>query len=466
VYHPRPLEDLVGQLADFVRLATPTQATRLQPLLGDGTRLDPTHSAAIGVLLRPLNPAHIEALVRMDRAVGAPDARTASMLDRSLADPLLLAGSSSVGWVINPVRICQYLELVESPTPSAWALHEADGDLGIAARIWLDLRARTDPRWVTWNADKSSWMAACGAFYRALPPHDPTIMQVAAARLRMSMLDALDAPANASPPLIQRLFDVPDPDEAPAWHSAAVLLLMQTDSELLASALAPMEPPEVDAAVLTWFASILLGHHTVSDWSIVPSLAGSTPDAADLLPLRPDQGISMDQVPRNLQSKGWTGRAPDSSLAELLVGGLLPCIENVPWTRALQLASHPELTNALLALLSSDEDWGDFDAVGEGYLPGIWARIALLADALTPELREQFLVADPELGEWLTESAVVDGGWFASPRRAGEHLSQNDQNPMSSYAHGLHDAVGEAYGDVYSRADPFSVRTPGGSAED
>ncbi len=463
------MEALIAQTQTLLTCATPTQKRRLQASLDSDGHLDLTGARALGEPLRHLAPAHIDALLRIDRTPGQPEPRSASMLDRSLADPLLLTGSGPTpeGWAINPIRFCQYLQALPHRTTARWAWEHAHTDSVLAARIWLGLRANTDPCWTTWPRADGSWMHICADFYRRLPDSpDLGAIQQAAGRLRRALLLELERPADAVSDLVARLFDVPVPTNAPAWQATTVLSLMMDDARLLRWAMTPAEFPVDSDLLLTWWARVAVGDIQNIDWADVPTLNDARPDALVMVPLPRSVTLPAPDVMRAVIDRGWAGRAPDSTTRELLVDGLLPCLEAVPWTRALQLTNRPDLTNALRGLLDEDEDWGDFDAAGDGCLPGIWARVARLVGPLDAELMDALQHADDELADLLSEMSSVDGGWFASPMRSGEHLAQSDRNPMSSYAHGLHDAVGEAYGDVYSRADPFSVREPAEPADE
>lgn len=136
------------------------------------------------------------------------------------------------------------------------------------------------------------------------------------------------------------------------------------------------------------------------------------------------------------------------------------------WTWLVALSLRPNLAEEVQRLLDEDVDWFDFDAPGEGELPATWAAALGLSEALTDELADA-LDVDP-VEEPAADSATNDGTahtdaarWLASttsPATARGARLDGLGSPMSSYAHGLNEAVAEAYGDVYSPADPFSTR--------
>ena len=116
---------------------------------------------------------------------------------------------------------------------------------------------------------------------------------------------------------------------------------------------------------------------------------------------------------------------------------------------------------------ASEARWWSFDAPGEGVLVQWWSVVVLLAEGWSGERGERWqgwaeaYGAEP-LPWWSEERPDLADALEAHPSVVEGELGRSEETEsLSSYAHGLHDAVPEAYGDSYAPGDPFRAQREG-----
>ncbi|MFT4703538.1 MAG: hypothetical protein ACI81R_001230 [Bradymonadia bacterium] len=124
------------------------------------------------------------------------------------------------------------------------------------------------------------------------------------------------------------------------------------------------------------------------------------------------------------------------------------------WRDIIALSAATTLPAEVDRALSEETDWLSFEAPGEGVLPVIWRDAMRLHPAWDCEWATRF----ERLLDEATPSVDETLDAYPSPYAASATRLNTDQSPLSSYTHGLNDAIEEAYGDVFSPADPFSQR--------
>ena len=125
------------------------------------------------------------------------------------------------------------------------------------------------------------------------------------------------------------------------------------------------------------------------------------------------------------------------------------------WLDVLALAALDDAEERVEALLSGGEDWLDFDALGEGELPLPLYRALRLRGVPHASLVETLGGHLGEEGDdWLEERAEEGWRWLAA---YPEPLDLAMTRPTTERGL-LHEGIDEAFGDVFSPRDPFSVR--------
>lgn len=130
------------------------------------------------------------------------------------------------------------------------------------------------------------------------------------------------------------------------------------------------------------------------------------------------------------------------------------------WWDLLAARCTADFVERLSALLHMDLDWFDFDAPGEGDLPTHWFRVLELYGWSLEEIRQFFDVAmegREDAEDWWEERVQEYGTWLASypPPSDFDFDSEGDRSQLRG---ALHEGIDEAFGDVFSPHDPFSVR--------
>ena len=113
-------------------------------------------------------------------------------------------------------------------------------------------------------------------------------------------------------------------------------------------------------------------------------------------------------------------------------GGALPIDES------LRLAATEGVFGAIDALVSGPIDYGDFDAPGEGELPGWWAAVSMLAGEDARQAAERVCHADPDVDP-VAELIGIESALRHAPGFDGLSLGESE-------SHGLHADVHAAYG--------------------
>lgn len=131
------------------------------------------------------------------------------------------------------------------------------------------------------------------------------------------------------------------------------------------------------------------------------------------------------------------------------------------WLDLMAAAAMPDLVARIVALLDDgDDDWLDFDAPGEGTWPLHLYRALRLAGHDHPSacaILGPLLANSPERDDWLEEQDHPLDTWLAAyPEPL---MTIGDEDRAKPEERGLmHEGIDEAFGDVFSPHDPFSVR--------
>ena len=137
------------------------------------------------------------------------------------------------------------------------------------------------------------------------------------------------------------------------------------------------------------------------------------------------------------------------------------------WLAVVRASAADDLDRRARELLAGMDDPFDFDAPWEGELPATLILVLRLAGWPDDAIRALFVEASPgHGGEELEASLDADLGVPLAERFAGcvppaavpdgGELGREDTR-----AAGVHEGIGEAFGDVFSPSDPFSVRRRG-----
>lgn len=131
------------------------------------------------------------------------------------------------------------------------------------------------------------------------------------------------------------------------------------------------------------------------------------------------------------------------------------------WLDVMAAAAFPALDPRIAELLNDeDEDWLGFDAPGEGTWPLHLYRALRLAGrshAAAASVLSPLLAGSEECDAWLEEQDQPLDTWLAAyPEPL---MTIGDEDRAKPEERGLmHEGIDEAFGDVFSPHDPFSVR--------
>jgi hypothetical protein len=451
----------------FVALLGPVARARIQRY----TRLDIQHPDDLLQWLDPdfllalpaLSPRHIDLLALLDAHLEAPSLRLAGLIEQACGDAGWIAVSGE-RVAVNPCAVvalaARYLHAdPHSDSVVLWSLYSPLQAASL--RLLLHQLTITQIDLLIPKGQGGRLVQAQRQLQRLPSAPSLSIPQAAAvvraALLTLAQQDARDTEALAA---LRPILDVPEP-EGPLWRSARMQELLRSDVDLL-------------RRWVTTDAGLLPADHVLH--AAADRIALDPCDCVQWLtnlPARTSHRPALAAFP----ARAWTapGALSLSAARDALTAlvGTLPCptrtmLVDIPasalgalgWPLVLQIADRHDLHDSLTTLIEHDPtDWADFDAPGEGSLPSLWMRALFAAGLLDQTWRTRLALIDSELQMPDPDAEIPDVlSGYASLALASESRLGLDESPMSSYAHGLHDAVGEAYGDVWSAADPFSVR--------
>jgi hypothetical protein len=413
--------------------------------------------------LPPLQPRHIDLLAMLDAHLECTSPRLAGLVDQAIGEAGWVAVSGNQV-AVNPCAVVALAarHLSEDPDSDSavvWSSF-APAD-AVALRLILPELSQEELAQLLDDGQGGRLVRAQRMLQGLAPGQSPVVGQAAAllrsAMLTLALRDATDAQATTA---LRPLLDVPEP-AGPLWRSARMQEILRSDLDLLRRWVSE------DGGLLPHDRVL----HAAADWLAVDPLA-----AVRWMHTLPRRG--RDRAPLALMpASAWTGGRPLSlpaaraallalvgerpeSTRELLVDVPASALGGLGWAIVLQIAAREDLKSTLQGVIDEDDmDWSDFDAPGEGSLPALWMRALFTAASLDDHWADLLTTVDQglQIPDAIAEIADVLAE-YASPTLSTESRLGLDESPMSSYAHGLHDAVGEAYGDVWSAADPFSVR--------
>ncbi len=456
--HP---DSLAACLEAFLAAWSPRQQAAAHALLGR-TITSAQQLLASPFTNAPLDPAVHTLLQRVDRTWPACSPRLVATLEQALRDPLLIAGNHARGWLLNPVRLCQWMQPFGSDSVAGWCTGHSPGHAPeTLLRFW---HASAADR-LTMTCDQpDSWPHRAARFELTLPTPDPDQVAAAGQKIRAFVISDLALAAEDCHPITRRFFDVPDPDGS-GWACVQPFGLVCDDVRLVEAATASLELPGPTHALHTWWAQQLDPESSSQPMADLPFTSDPLNATRDWESLRdrireaqPRLLTARAMIDHWMQHPLVPTRAADTT--DLLTDHLAENLDAVPWTWVIDAAVRPDTPAVIDRLLDTDVDWTDFDSPGEGSLPLWWWRALMLSGERGVQTRLRLESVDSAL---VGHSRQPADAWFASfvsLRASGEWVRQTSQNPLSSYTHGLQDAVAEAYGDVWSRADPFSIRRP------
>jgi hypothetical protein len=413
--------------------------------------------------LPPLLPRHVDLLAILDAHLESLSPRLAGLVDQSFGEAgWLAAAGASVA--VNPCAIValasRYLQHdPNSDSALLWSLYPPAH--AVALRLLLPDLSPQQLALVVPEGQGGRLVQARRQLQVLPASASPCLSQAASALrgaiLTLALRDAADLQATAA---LRPILDVPEPT-GPLWRSARMQEILRSDVDLLSRWVvndAGLLPPE---RVLHAAADRLVDNpvHAVRWLATLPARGR---DAAPLAGF-PDDTWSLQRTLTLAAARAallaLAGGRPEST-RHLLVDVPAGALGGLGWALVLQVAAREDLQSTIQELIDDGEtDWSDFDAPGEGSLPSLWMRALFTAGYRDSRWMNVLTSVDNELQIPDHKAEIADVlAEYASPALATESRLGLHESPMSSYAHGLHDAVGEAYGDVWSAADPFSVR--------
>jgi hypothetical protein len=448
----------------FVRALGPVRQARLKSRLGvdlqQGRDLLCWFDEAFLRTLPAPEPNQVALLDLLERHLDAPSLRLAALVEQTCADQAWVVVEHGEVLVNVPALVAWQARLASPGSESAW----------LASQLPLPDAARVRCAWVLASDDELAAVPApegaarvidAARMRRALTAQAPDTAAVsaAAARLRGALHELLQQDASRRNRAVDRLIDVPEP-EGVLWFNARPLDLARPDAALIAAWLAPAEwMIEPVALVQGWAQRAVEDAVGAAAW--LRTVPTRTAETALLLEIPAETWARAPEFSAEAWVEHLRATAPPTSASTraLLVDRPAEALGNLGWMALMQAAGRDDVEATLDALLAEDVDWADFDAPGEGSLPGFWMRVLHVRGELSEVWRERLLALDSSLEMPSADASVADvTAEFVSPAVAGESRHDLSESPMSSYAHGLHDSVAEAYGDVWSAADPFSLR--------
>lgn len=417
------------------RALTPAQRARAARLLG--VDLDPERPPSAAVLARvPLGAAHRRALQRLDVALE-------ELSDNELRGlGQLLDGLAVVAWdrdraVVSRrwlVAWCAAHDVdSDARTASTWSGGDAVEGAALHRAIGLSSRTLAEMVCGVLVADvsrlgqwpRSAVRAAASALGMRAP--ESASLGLAAGRLRGGVARA--AGGSVSPQTWAWLAHGAVEGGA-SWQP---LLWATHDEDVLALALRQVAPHHAQAA-----RNLLIdGLGGAGDASVGWALeALEAVPCAVLRALAESEPLDIAGLVVALQQTVAPVEADTRSLVDGPAESGTP-----PWPVMLGLSVAPRLVEAVAALVGSGTDWVSFDAPGEGNLPRVWSHLLVLAGRWDSATRAGFV----ELGATGLPAVGVQVGDLAAEWPSADDALAG-AGTVSSFAHGLHDGVQEAYG--------------------
>lgn len=421
-------------------------------------------------------------LIREAHAAGAPVVQAVRLLSRRTPDgwddrisrfclhllsPLGVMVPTSNGMLVHPTALVRLAAVLDPGSDAAVLLAAVDDNLEEAAGLlfgetgWMDALA---PQELATVAPWTSQLRRARASLAATPDVAEATAMLAGG-LRAALASTLDVHISASNgggdeipadcALAQAIADVPDP-VGPVWANARPLTWLAPDEALLDGWIQPAAGALGPAATVRLLAAALRTLPLLDALASVPWIHEGPPRLAALAGYWSPGVLHAEGLARVLRDAHFAV-APELPAYEALVARPAAWSGTAAWTEVVRLANRPDLARDVEDLLPQQPDWGDFDAPGEGALPRLWAAAMCLAAPQDARWRHWFATFEEGRALAAEDAEALWSGW-PSPRASEEQRAGLAGSPMSSYVHGLHDGVAEAYGDVYSQADPFSAR--------
>ncbi len=276
---------------------------------------------------------------------------------------------------------------------------------------------------------------------------DAADVEEAGARLRAVWLDALDG--RRAPELAPTWLRDP-PEAAPSITAARPLLLCEEAVALVVRAAGALDSGD-DERVVALVCAAARDPAALPAAALVVAALGASPEWDAIRAASEAAPIGCGAVVARLAALA-AARGSLPGPRAVLVDG--PAAQAPSWLDVVRAARVPALADEIGSLCAEPVAWDEFDAPGEGALPQLWADALALAGTGSPRV-ESALAA---LGARDGEPAWQIAARWASPVAVAGGRGLVGDGERGAAAHGLHEGVGEAFGDVWSPHDPFSLR--------